>query len=332
MAYTQDQINSALTTTLKNNPNVSYTDLLNAAGTYGLSRDQLNSSLSAVGAPAYLTNYDQYAGPAADSMKWNPSSGLMQKDSLIGVSGGSTQSAAPAQQFNPAQTQFGSPWNYNQKNPYLSQMADSIKSQVNDNLQRNIMPNISSGAQLVGGYGGSRQGVVEANALKDANQTLSNSLTNMYYGDYNNAMNRQLQKYGMDQSYNLGLGGLQLGNRNTDLNAVQLGANLVNQSNQGYLGQGQGIYNLGLTQQQSPWQTVSNMNSAVTPYTGYGTQSMTQNGSAAGGALGGAVLGSQLYKNLGLNNSTGYNVTPYNTNTVGQMSQSLMGAGYWTGN
>ena len=224
------------------------------------------------------------------------------------------------------------PFAYDQQNPYLSQMSDTIRSQVTDNLQRNILPNIGAGAQLVGGYGGSRQGVVEANALKDANTALSNSLTGMYYGDYNNAMNRQLQKYGMDQSYNLGLGGLQLGNRNTDLNAVQLGANLVNQSNQGYLGQGQGIYNLGLTAQQAPWQTVSNMNSAVTPYTGYGTQSMTQNGSAAGGALGGAVLGSQLYKNLGLNNSTGYNVTPYNTNTVGQMSQSLMGAGYWTGN
>ena len=295
MAYTQDQINSALTTTLKSNPNVSYTDLLNAAGTYGLNRDQLNTSLSAVGAPAYLTNYDQYAGPAADSMKWNPSSGLMQKDSLIGVSGGSTQSAAPAQQFNPAQTQFGNPWSYNQKNPYLSQMADSIKSQVNDNLNRNILPNISSGAQLVGGYGGSRQGVVEANALKDANQGLSNSLTSMYYGDYNNAMNRQLQKYGMDQSYNLGLGGLQLGNRNTDLNQVQLGMNMVNQSNQGYLNQGQGIYNLGLTAQQAPWQTVNGMNSATQPYTGFGTTTQNNSGSSGAGFLGGAIAGGQLY-------------------------------------
>lgn len=294
MAYTQDQINSALTTTLKNNPNVSYTDLLNAAGTYGLSRDQLNTSLSAVGAPAYLTNYDQYAGPSADSMKWNPNSSIGQKDALIGVPGGGTQATAQAQ-FNPAQTQFGNPWSYNQKNPYLSQMADSIKSQVNDNLQRNIMPNISSGAQLVGGYGGSRQGVVEANALKDANQTLSNSLTNMYYGDYNNAMNRQLQKYGMDQSYNLGLGGLQLGNRNTDLNAVQLGANLVNQSNQGYLNQGQGIYNLGLTAQQAPWQTVNGMNSATQNYTGFGTTTSNNNGNAGAGFLGGAIAGRQLY-------------------------------------
>ena len=174
-------------------------------------------------------------------------------------------------------------------------MADTIKGQVNDNLQRNILPNIGAGAQLVGGYGGSRQGVVEANALKDANQTLSNSLTNMYYGDYNNSMNRQLQRYGMDRSYNLGLGGLQLGNRNTDLNAVQLGANLVNQSNQGYLGQGQGIYNLGLTAQQAPWQTVNGMNSATQPYTGFGTTTSNNNGNAGAGFLGGAIAGGQLY-------------------------------------
>ena len=294
MAYTQDQINSALTTTLQQNPNVSYTDLLGAAQQYGLSRDQLNSSLSAVNAPAYLTNYDQYAGPAADNMKWNPNASLMDQNALTGVPG--SGSAAPAQQqFNPAQTQFGNPFSYNQKNPYLSQMADSIKSQVNDNLNRNILPNISSGAQLAGGYGGSRQGVVEANALKDANQGLSNSLTSMYYGDYNNAMNRQLQKYGMDQSYNLGLGGLQLGNRNTDLNQVQLGMNMVNSSNQGYLGQGQGIYNLGLTAQQAPWQTVNGMNSATQPYTGFGTTTQNNSGSSGAGWLGGAIAGGQLY-------------------------------------
>lgn len=202
---------------------------------------------------------------------------------------------AATKQFKPAATKFSDPFAYNQKNPYLEQMASTITGQVNDNLQRNIMPNISGGAQMVGGFGGSRQGVVEANALKDANTSLSNSLTGMYYGDYNNSMNRQLQKYGMDQSYNLGLGQLQLGNRNTDLNQVQLGANLFNQGNQGMMSQGQGVYNLGLTQQQAPWQVVGGFNSALTPYTGYGTQSMSQNGSTAGNLFGGALAGAQLY-------------------------------------
>ena len=46
------------------------------------------------------------------------------------------------------QGESGNPFAYNQKNPYLSQMADTIRSQVTDNLQRNILPGIGSGAQL----------------------------------------------------------------------------------------------------------------------------------------------------------------------------------------
>lgn len=269
------------------------------------------------------------------------------------------------------QGESGNPFAYNQKNPYLSQMADTIRSQVTDNLQRNILPGIGSGAQLVGGYGGSRQGVVEANALKDANTALSNSLTSMYYGDYNDAMNRQLQKYGMDRSYSLGMAnnattargqdlsyganiygtnagilnnalnnatqqygqnlnyGLgmaqnattlngqnlnyQVGmanannaangqvmnfytnNRQLDQSGARLGMDMVTAANQGYLGQGQGIYNLGLTAQQAPWQTVNGMNSATQPYTGFGTTTSNNNGNAGAGFLGGAIAGGQLY-------------------------------------
>lgn len=213
------------------------------------------------------------------------------------------QQAMPDQQSQPnlgmgggLNSTFGNPFAYDQKNPYLQQMSDSITNQVTDNLNRNILPNIAGGAQLVGGYGGSRQGVVEANALNDANKALSNSLTNMYYGDYNNAMNRQLSKYQGDQ-------GFYTAQRGLDLNATQLGANLFNMGNQGYMGQGTGVYNLGLTQQQAPWQTVNNMNAAVTPYTGYGSTSMTQASSPYANFAGGALIGNQLYKNLGLNNS-----------------------------
>ena len=209
----------------------------------------------------------------------------------------SLQAQKPVEQpqFKPQETKFDNPFAYNQKNPYLSQMADTIKSQVNDNLTRNVMPQIASGAQLVGGFGGSRQGVVEANALKDANNSLSNALTGMYYGDYNNAMNLQLQKYGLDQSYNLGLGNLQLGNRNTDLAQVQLGANLFQQGNTGMLGQGQGVYNLGLTTQQAPWQAMGNFSGVSQPYTGFGTTTGSTNGSSGAGFLGGAIGASQIY-------------------------------------
>lgn len=111
---------------------------------------------------------------------------------------------------------------YNTQNPYLAQMGGVIAGQVNDNLMRNVMPQIRGGAIAAGGMGSARQGVLEANALKDANKELSNSLASMYYGDYNNAMNRNLQRYQTDVGYDLGAGQLALGNKTAD-NTYNLG-------------------------------------------------------------------------------------------------------------
>lgn len=130
---------------------------------------------------------------------------------------------------------------YDTSNPYLSQMAGQIGQQYQQNLERNILPAVRSGAQAVGGFGGSRQGVVEANALNDANQQMANAITNMYYGDYNNAMNRNLQRYQADTSYNLGLGQIAAQNLKTGID-YELG--------QGQLALGnlnaQNTYNLGM--------------------------------------------------------------------------------------
>lgn len=90
---------------------------------------------------------------------------------------------------------------YDQQNPYLAAMDAAIINQVNDNLFRNVMPEVRGGAMAAGQYGSSRQGVVEANALKDANQQLSNAISANRYGDYNNTMNRNLQEYLGDLNY-----------------------------------------------------------------------------------------------------------------------------------
>lgn len=261
----------------------------------------------------------------------------------FGKAEGRTYGAAPAAPVNPSLpglegplaqaassngVSLGNPERYDQHNPYLQQMGDSITSQVTDNLNRNIMPGIRSSAVSSGNFGGSRQGVVEANAIKDANQGLSNALTGMRFGDYNNTMSRQLQRYGQDQSYNLGLGNLQLGNKNSDqgfytqqrgqdLQQVGLGASLFGQGNQGMLNQGQGIYNLGLTGQQAPWQSMQNFGNVSQPYTGFGSSSQNQSGSAGAGFLGGALAGSQAYNifggnsgPMGVQNTGGFTNTP----------------------
>ena len=191
-------------------------------------------------------------------------------------------------------------------NPYLDKQAEAIRSQVTQNLQRNIMPQISGNAQMVGGYGGSRQGVVEANALNDANQGLSNSLANLYGTDYTNAMNRNLQQQSLDNSYNLGLGNLGLNAQNSqnsfytsqrgqDLQQIALGSQLAQAGNQGYLNQGTGIYDTGTAYQQAPWNTMNSFNQAATPYTGYGaTSTVNQQNNPWASALGGAVAGAQF--------------------------------------
>lgn len=72
-------------------------------------------------------------------------------------------------------------------NPYLAQLSANIGRSTSDNYLRNIAPQISSGAQLAGQFGGSRHGVVEANALRDLNRGVSDSVTNLYGNAYNNA-------------------------------------------------------------------------------------------------------------------------------------------------
>ena len=72
-------------------------------------------------------------------------------------------------------------------NPYLSQIAGNIGRQASDNYLRNLAPQIRSGAQVAGQYGGSRQGVIEANALRDLNQGVSDSVSNLYGNAYNQA-------------------------------------------------------------------------------------------------------------------------------------------------
>jgi hypothetical protein len=190
-------------------------------------------------------------------------------------------------------------------------MGQSITNQVTDNLQRNVMPQISSSAMSTGGFGGSRQGVVEANAMKDANTSISNALANMYGTDWTNSQNRALQQQSLDNSYSLGMGNLGLGyynsdnnfynaQRGQDLQSAALGAQLTGQANSGYLSGGQGIYNVGSTYQNAPWSVVNNSTGAMSPWAGNtGSTSGSSSSSPLAGLLGGAMGGAQLYNLFG---------------------------------
>ena len=226
-------------------------------------------------------------------------------------------------------------------NPYLQQQAQNLTQMSNDNFARNIAPGMRSGAVAAGGFGGSRQGVIEANALKDQNVNLTNSLTSMFAGDFNNSQNRNLQQRQGDQSYDLGLRGNDLGFQNSDnaydlgrrsndlgysnldSNNKQFGANLgLNTMNSQANWAQQGVA-AGNQMQQTPINYFNNANNNANAIAGQGSSGNSTVGSSsnpwmqASGAIG---LGQQVYDRFrgnpdsGGNGNGGYNYGGVNYN------------------
>lgn len=212
------------------------------------------------------------------------------------------------------------------QNPYLSQMGDAIVGQMTTNFNRNVIPRIGSQVAASGGYGGSRQGVIEANAVNDLNTGIGNSLASLYGQGYNTALN-----------YDLGLRGNELGYANLDrsinndnLNWQMQGANFglgvydrMQQSNNLGLGAGSQIQNTPMNY----WQNFSNQANSIGQ--GYGTQTNQTGGNPLMGAIGGAQLGNQAAN--WWSSQSGNNAQPYNPATAGAMAASLNANGYWPG-
>lgn len=86
-------------------------------------------------------------------------------------------------------------------NPYLKQMGDNLTAQMTQNFQRKVLPGIGSQAMLAGGFGGSRQGVLEANAMNDLNANISSGLTDLYSKGYSADQSYDLGRRNNDQGY-----------------------------------------------------------------------------------------------------------------------------------
>lgn len=189
---------------------------------------------------------------------------------------------------------------YGAQNPYLLPMMQSITDQVTSNFNRNVMPQISQQMMATGGYGGSRQGVIEANAMRDMNQGLSNSLANLGLQDFN-----------AQRGYDLGLRGNDLGYAGLDAQIAQnnfnnrlAGANFgLNLFNQGMANNQTGI-NAGTNIQNTPmnyWSQFANQYNGIGQGYGSTTGSTSQQGNPVLGALGGAQLGGRIANGWGGN-------------------------------
>ncbi len=91
-------------------------------------------------------------------------------------------------------------------NPYVNQMLDVQRAQAMEGLEEDILPMIRSRAAGVGGLGGTRQGVVEAKAIEDTMDALTQSQAQTQLGAYGQGL--QQQQYGIGSAP--GMVGLQL--------------------------------------------------------------------------------------------------------------------------
>lgn len=195
------------------------------------------------------------------------------------TSGGSSGGSSGSGSFNPTM------------NPYLQQMGDMMAGTMTNNWQRKVQPQIASQAIAAGGFGGSRQGVAEANSANDLNMGIGSALSNLYGQGYGQGLNYDLGQ----QSMGLGYANLDRRINNDNLSWQMQGANFglgvydrMQQANQLGLQTGSQIQNTPMNY----WQNFANQANSIGQ--GYGTQTSQSGGNPLMGAIGGAQLGNQV--------------------------------------
>lgn len=278
-----------------------------------------------------MASAPQYPGAAVQSYATKP----MQ---MTGPSGGAAGGGNGGAVFGgtggggnggsgvPGGMSSGSSLSMSSQNPYLSQMGDALTGAMTRNWQTNVQPQIASGAMAAGGYGGSRQGVIESNSASDLNMGIGSALASLYGNGYNTSLQHDLGQ----QNLGLGYANLDRSINNDNLGWQMQGANFglgvydrMQQANQ--LGQG-----VGTQIQNTPmnyWSQFSNQANSIGQ--GYGTQTQQTGGNPLMGAIGGAQLGNQAAN--WWSSQSGNNAQPYNPATAGAMAASLNANGYWPG-
>lgn len=294
------------------------------AGVFGSSGDLVSSA----------TGYGTEGGLRADADQWRYLGGT-QNGGGDWVNRNQPPPPAPSSGIPPMQQNVQ--LRQYEKNPYLDQMAAGIMQQQTRNLNEQIMPGIRQNAIAAGGFGDARHGVADGLAIGRTNDAISRELTNLYGNDYQQTQNRNAQMYGMDQSYNLGLGnlGLQQQKMNNDysLGLGNLGLGYTQADNSLNLG----MTNAGNTRYATDKSyevgmanaAASSANAAANQATAAGQLGLAQDRFGFESAL---TLQDRLmgYNNLGLSAAGQIQNTPMNYwNQFSQGANSL-GQGYGT--
>jgi hypothetical protein len=128
-------------------------------------------------------------------------------------------------------------------NPYVQNMAKSNEQQVNQNLQRNLLPGLQNAGVGGGGLGSSRLGLAQGQAVGDTSKSLANTNAQMMLGAYGQGLGAQQQALSS-------LGGLQ----------------------QALMMPGQARESYDQARLNAPWQFMQNMGAATQYLSPLGTQ------------------------------------------------------------
>lgn len=84
-------------------------------------------------------------------------------------------------------------------NPGINPQLEAYQRQVQQNMERNILPTIQGQAGMYGQMGGSRQGVAQGLAMGDANQQITDMAANLYGQDMDRMGQAMSQAPGLAQ-------------------------------------------------------------------------------------------------------------------------------------
>lgn len=92
-----------------------------------------------------------------------------------------------------------------QSNPYLSAYVQQAQGDVTRNYMNTVMPQLAAAATRAGAFGGSGDTLMRTEAMRNLGDTLSKTATDIYYPNYSDERNRQMQAQlfapQLDQAY-----------------------------------------------------------------------------------------------------------------------------------
>jgi hypothetical protein len=219
-----------------------------AAPSYGAQQSTQSFTPWGQAQPGYDAIAAQMAAMAAQGPQWATPSG--QTQAAMGSLVGAGETALRNYNFLSSAADVAN-------NPYVQNMAKSNEQQVNQNLQRNLLPGLQNAGVGGGGLGSSRLGLAQGQALGDTSKSLANTNAQMMLGAYSQGLGAQQQAL-------------------SSLGSLQQGLLLPGQVSESY---NQGRLN-------APWQFMQNMGAATQYLSPLGTQTGNSQTGPAGTSFG----------------------------------------------